>query len=115
MKNRDPYLPIFFRAEGTPALVVGAGRVALRKIRSLLRRGARVTVVAPGAPPPVLQLAKRGMIRLIEGTFREEHLDRMAIVFAATSDPRVNRSIFREASRRGIPVNGADSAAERPF
>jgi len=115
MKNRDSYLPIFFLAEGAPALVAGAGRVALRKIRSLLRRGARVTVVAPEASTPVLQLAKRGMIRLIEGAFREEHLDGMAIVFAATSDPRVNRSIFRGASRRGIPVNVADSPDDCTF
>ena len=115
MKNRDSYLPIFFLAEGAPALVAGAGRVALRKIRSLLRRGARVTVVAPEASAPVLQLAERGMIRLIEGAFREEHLDRMAIVFAATSDPRVNRSISREASRRGIPVNVADSPDDCTF
>src|SRR3989337_1674904 len=115
MKAQDPYLPIFFRAEGTPALVVGAGRVALRKIHSLLRRGARVTVVAPEASTSVLQLAERGMIRLIEGTFRKEHLDRMAIVFAATSDPRVNRSIFREASRRCIPVNVADSPDDCTF
>jgi len=115
MKNRDSYLPIFFLAEGAPALVAGAGRVALRKIRSLLRRGASVTVVAPEASDPVLQLAERGMIRLIEGTFRKEHLDRTAIVFAATSDPRVNRSIFREASRRGIPVNVADSPDDCTF
>src|SRR3972149_11819229 len=115
MKNLDSYLPIFFISEGAPALVAGAGRVALRKIRSLLRRGALVTVAAPEASATVLQLAKRGMIRLIEGAFREEHLDGMAIVFAATSDPRVNRSIFRGASRRGIPVNTADSPDECTF
>src|SRR3989337_3815744 len=99
MKAQNPYPPIFFRAEGTPALVGGAGRVALRKIRSLLRRGARVTVVAPEASTPVLQLAKRGMIRLIEGTFREEHLDRMANVFAPPSQSPPNPPDFPRARR----------------
>ena len=40
-------LPIFLNLEGRPALLVGAGTVALEKIGTLLKTGVRLRVVAP--------------------------------------------------------------------
>ena len=42
------YYPIFLDLKDRPVLVVGAGKVGLRKTRALLEAGARVTVVAKG-------------------------------------------------------------------
>ena len=39
--------PINLNLEGRSCLVVGAGRIGLRKTEQLLAAGARVTVVAP--------------------------------------------------------------------
>ena len=44
-------LPIFLKLEGRPALLVGAGTVALDKIGSLLKTGLRLRVIAPVARP----------------------------------------------------------------
>jgi len=41
------YLPIFLRLSGQPALVVGGGEVAARKVNALLRAGGQVTVLSP--------------------------------------------------------------------
>src|SRR5258708_5551419 len=41
------HYPIFLDLKDRPVLVVGAGKVALRKTRGLLEAGARITVVAP--------------------------------------------------------------------
>lgn len=109
MKSPSPYLPIFYRVQGAHALVVGAGPVAARKIESLLRRGANVTVVAEDISPRVRRMAGNRLLRWIEGPFREPHLVGKTIVFSATDDPVVNRSVSREARKRGIPVNVADS------
>ena len=40
------YLPIFAQLKNRPVLLVGAGHVALRKAGTLLKAGARLTVVA---------------------------------------------------------------------
>ena len=52
------HFPAFFDLNGRPVVVVGAGAVALRKIRLLLRAGARITVVAPRANADVAVLAQ---------------------------------------------------------
>ncbi|MGA6993855.1 MAG: uroporphyrinogen-III C-methyltransferase [Candidatus Deferrimicrobiaceae bacterium] len=115
MKSQISYFPIFIRIGGEKALVVGAGAVAGRKIRSLLSCGASVTVVAKGFSAEVRRLARRGAIRAITSPFREDHLKGMGIAFAATSDTRVNRAVSLGARRRGIPVNVADSPDDCSF
>ena len=106
---------MFYRAEGAPVLVIGAGRVAERKIRFLLLRRARITVVAKKFSPAIGRMGEAGEVIAIRSSFRKNHLEKKTLVFAATDDPDVNRAVFREAVRRGIPVNVADSPEECTF
>ncbi|HEX9190974.1 MAG TPA: uroporphyrinogen-III C-methyltransferase [Candidatus Deferrimicrobiaceae bacterium] len=109
MSGSVDYLPLFHDVRGANALVVGGGTVASRKIRALLSRGAAVTVVAENFSDPVRERIRWGDIRAIEGRFSPGHLDGASLVFAATSDARVNSRVSREAKRRNIPVNVADA------
>jgi uroporphyrin-III C-methyltransferase/precorrin-2 dehydrogenase/sirohydrochlorin ferrochelatase len=115
MKSQNSYFPIVIRIGGEKALVVGAGAVAGRKIRSLLACGAYVTVVAKRFSAEIRRLARHGAIRAVTSPFREDHLQGMGIAFAATSDTRVNRAVSLGAKRRGIPVNVADSPDDCSF
>ncbi len=40
------YLPLFARMHGVRCLIVGGGEVAARKLKLILRSGAKVTVIA---------------------------------------------------------------------
>src|SRR5512134_3262814 len=103
------YLPLSHGVRGVKVVVVGGGTVASRKIRALLSRGAAVTVVATEFSRPIVEWAQRGEIHAIEGRFLQGHLDGASLVFAATSDARVNARVSREAKLRNIPVNVADA------
>ncbi len=92
-------------------LVVGAGKVALRKTRGLLEAGARVTVVAPRWAPEFVSLP----VRLLRRRFRASDLRGVCLAFTATDDRRVNHRVAIEAKRRGIPVNVADAPGECDF
>ena len=96
---------------GKPVLVVGAGPVALRKARGLLKAGALVRVVAPEVRREFAKLP----VRLARRRFRARDLGGMAMVFAATNDRRVNHRVATGAKRLGIPVNVADSLPECDF
>ena len=101
-------LPIFLKLRNTPALVVGGGSVAERKIDLLLRAGARVTVVAPRIGTTVQTLVDQQKLSWIESPFEPTHLNEILIVIAATDDVRVNKVISDQAREKNIPVNVVD-------
>jgi siroheme synthase-like protein len=112
MKSHDSrWYPIFLDLKDRPVLVVGAGKVALRKAKGLLEAGARVTVVAPKHEREFKALA----VKLVEREFRTGDLAGAALVFAATDERLTNHRIAIAAKGRGIFANIADSAQECGF
>lgn len=109
-------LPIFLKLEGRPALLVGAGTVALEKIGSLLRTGVRLRVVAPEAREEVRELARAGKLQLVEKRFEPAaDLDGNFIVIAATDSPEVNAAVYQNALERGIACNSVDDIPNCDF
>ena len=101
-------LPIFLKLRNTPALVVGGGSVAERKIDLLLRAGATVTVVAPKIGSKVAALLDQQKLRWIEGDFEPDHLNRALIAIAATDNVDVNKAVSDAARQQNMPVNVVD-------
>ncbi len=100
--------PVNLDLAGRPVLVVGGGRVALRKVRGLLAEGARVTVVAPAVVPEIEDLAARGEIVLARRAYRAGEAAGYRLVLAAAGDREVNRRVFADGERAGVFVNVAD-------
>jgi len=105
------HYPVFLDLKDRPVLVVGAGKVALRKTRGLLEAGARVTVVAPECEPDFEELP----VRLVRRRFRASDLAGAFLVFAATDDRLTNHRIGIAAKGRSLFANIADSAEECGF
>ncbi len=105
------HYPAFLDLKDRSVLVVGAGRVALRKTRGLLEAGAKVTVVAPEWEPEFEQLP----VHLAQRRFRASDLVGMSLVFAATDDRLTNHRVGVAAKGKGIFANIADSAEECSF
>ena len=99
------YYPILLDLKGVPVLVVGGGRVALRKTRGLKECGARVRVVTLRA---ISEIKRMKGIRLEERGFRLSDLKGVRLVVAATSCGRTNRKISAACRSRGILVNVVD-------
>jgi uroporphyrin-III C-methyltransferase/precorrin-2 dehydrogenase/sirohydrochlorin ferrochelatase len=108
-------LPIFLKLEGRRCLLVGAGRVALDKIGSLLKTGLRLRVVAPDALPEIRQLAREGKLEWIERPFELADLDGNFLVIAATDSPQVNAAVYRGAVERKILSNSVDDIPNCDF
>jgi siroheme synthase-like protein len=105
------HYPVFLNLRERPVLVVGAGKVALRKTLGLVEAGARVTVVAPESRAEFAALP----VRLLPRPFEPADLEGQYLAFAATDQREVNRGVREEARRRGIPVNVADAPDECDF
>jgi len=105
------YYPIFLDLRGREVLVVGAGKVALRKVRGLVEAGASVTVVSPS----VLAEFESLPVKLVRRKFRASDVKSQALVFAATDQRDVNQRVATLCAARAIPVNVADAPSECAF
>lgn len=105
-----PY-PVMMNLQEKRVVVVGGGRVALRKIEGLLECGARVTIISPDLIPELVQLKEQGKIDWIEACFDDQILDRFPetiLIFGTTNNRKVNVEIFDSANKRKLPCNIAD-------
>ena len=103
------FYPINLDVDGKACVVVGGGKVALRKICTLLESGAQVTVIAPEICAQVDELYQRGEILWTRENFSAELLGDELIVIAATNSAEVNRQVCEAAQARKILVNSVDT------
>jgi siroheme synthase-like protein len=94
--------------------VVGGGKVAARKARTLLDCGADVTVIAPelsaemeAIVPSLGALERRPYGRGDASAFR--------LVVTATGDPEVDVAVYADAEAAGVWINSADDRAHSSF
>ena len=109
------YLPLFLQLRSQPVVVVGGGRIALRKIELLRKSGARITVVSPELREELEQLARAGEFQYIAERFSAAHVDGATLVVAATNDQAVNAAVSEAARSRKIWVNVVDNPALSTF
>lgn len=103
------YYPVFLELDKKRCLVVGGGKVAERKVASLLSEGALVTVVSPALNEGLTRLKKEKKIKHLGRRYREGDLQGFFIAVSASSSGEVNRAVSAEAEKRGVLVNIADA------
>ena len=100
--------PIVLNLAGRRAVLVGGGKVALRKARALADAGAGVRVVAPAFLP---EFAADERLECVAAAYAAEHLAGAAVVIAATDDEAVNAQVAADAREAGALVNVVDRPA----
>ena len=103
---------------GRPVLMIGGGRVAVRKLQGLAGCAAQVTVVAPELDEELANLVALGRARHLRGSFHPGLLDRAPrpfLVFAVTSRAGLNQEIARLCAERGLLCNSADNPRASGF
>ena len=111
--------------EGRNVLVVGGGRIALRKVKTLIPTGAHITVVAPQFDPEFNALCchserseesscfsnsasvEPSSITLKQRPYEPLDLRCVFMVFICTDQPAVNAQVSNDARARRILVNNA--------
>jgi len=119
MKHKDSvppvYYPIFLNLRGKKCVVVGGGKVALRKVATLLDCGADITVISPKPHAEISKLFKNKAIRLVRRNYERGDLRRAALSIAATHMKKINRKVAEESKKNGTPVNVVDDAELSDF
>lgn len=102
-------LPVALHLADRRCVVVGGGRIATRKVRSLLESGAtNVVVVAPECADDLVALQRDGRITIAARPFADSDLDGAWLVITATDHPEVARAVADAAAQRRIWCNAAE-------
>ena len=103
--------PVMLVLERAQTVVVGGGRVGVRKVRSLLAAGAKVRLVTTDVPPD----ADLGDVEIVRGEYESGCLEGATLVFACTDDAALNATIAGDARKIGAIVNCVDQPADCDF
>lgn len=98
-------IPLLMSPDRLSVLIIGGGRVALRKCMHF--KGARITVVAEETVPGIDAAADTVIRKRTAPSEVYDMMDGFDIIVAATNDAGMNSEIKDEAIRRGLYVNSA--------
>jgi len=106
-------MPMSIKVEGSHFLIVGGGRIALKKVKKLLHFNVRITLVSPvvdQAMDPVLQHVMWQTSR-----YDKECLQEVDYVIAATNDKKLNGQIQIDCKNKEIPCLNVSDGRSSDF
>ena len=96
--------PVMINIREKKVVVVGGGKVAARKIKTLLAEQAAVTVVSPTLHADIPQAEVQWLAR----SYQTGDLEGAKLVFACTDQEKVNRQIMVDAAPSQLVNNTGD-------
>lgn len=115
MKNKLGYFPLFLDIRSKRILVVGAGNIALRRIKTLIHFTEEVEVASKDICPEIEAIVELKRVRVVGGVYEEGMLDGIFMVLACTDDRELNSKICTAARARGILANNCSNQKECDF
>ena len=109
------WFPLFTNIAGKLVVVAGAGKIARRRIETLMKFNCRIRVIAAEALPEVHALAGDPRVDLRIRSFEASDLEGADYVLAATNDIALNHEIYNLCRKGSIPVNVADDKEKSDF
>lgn len=103
--------PIYLDLTGVRAVVIGAGSVASRKVKSLLEAGAKVRVVTKTVEKDFEKFCRGFDIEILQTAYSKAHLADAFLVIAATDDETLNTQVYHDCQDLKILCNVVDVPA----
>lgn len=102
------YFPFFVDIHDWNIVVIGAGKVAERRVASLLNFQVHITIIAPRAVEQIQKWAREGRVRLFLRPYRVGDLAGAMMVLATADNGEVNDAAEREARDNSVLFNRCD-------
>ena len=107
----NKFFPISIDLNNKNVLVIGAGKIALRKIETLLNYNCNITVITKEVlEEKFLELEKDNKIKILKNQeFKEKFLQDIFLVVVATDNEVLNKNISQLCMSKNILVNNVTS------
>lgn len=114
-EGSPPRFPLFVDLTGKKISVIGAGPIALRRIRALCAYPCSIVVTAPEAVEEIVRLHQDNKIIYNKKAYEPADIEDAFLVIAATDDRTLNHRIAQDAGRHGRHCSVADCKEECSF
>lgn len=107
----NKFFPVSIDLNNKNALVIGAGKIALRKIETLLNYNCNINVITKEIlEEKFLELEKNNKIKIFKNQeFKEKFLENIFLVITATDNEILNKEISQLCMSKNILVNNVTS------
>ena len=107
----NKFFPVSIDINNKNILVIGAGKIALRKIATLLNYNCNITVITKEIlEEKFLELEKNNKIKIFKNQeFEEKFLENIFLVVVATDNEVLNKNISQLCMSKNILVNNVTS------
>ena len=102
------HFPFFINLADKKIVVIGGGKIALRRVQVLVKFGAKVIVIAPEIKKELDLMNQKGKINVIKKEYKEGDIKGADMVIAATDKKDVNEAVVKDARKLKIFVNTVD-------
>ncbi|UFU00677.1 NAD(P)-binding protein [Radiobacillus kanasensis] len=103
------YLPVMMDFNNKQVVVVGGGKVAERRVQTLLPTMASIIVVSPEVTSELAHLHEQNKIVWQAKAFSASDVQKAALVITATNNPKIN-DLVRRSCPAHVLVNATDDA-----
>jgi len=107
----NKFFPVSIDLNNKNILVIGAGKIALRKVKTLLEYNANVTVITKKVvEKEFFDLEKENKIKILKNQeFEEKFLDNIFLLVSATDNKEFNDKVSKLCTNKNILVNNITS------
>ena len=105
------FFPVSIDLNNKNILVIGAGKIALRKVETLMSYNCNIVVITKDIlEEKFLELEKNNKIKILKNQeFEEKFLENIFLVIAATDNELLNKNISQLCINKNILVNNITS------
>lgn len=104
-------IPVSLQLKNKNVLIVGGGKVTLRKAKKYLSQNAKVTVLSPC----ILDELKTLDIQWIQDSYHQKYLNHIFMVYAATQYQDINHQIIMDCHQKNILCGSATKDEDASF
>ncbi len=107
----NKFFPVSIDLNNKNILVIGAGKIALRKVETLMSYNCNILVITKDIlEEKFLELEKNNKIKILKNQeFEEKFLENIFLVIAATDNELLNKNISQLCINKNILVNNITS------
>ena len=107
----NKFFPVSIDLNDKDVLIIGAGKIALRKVETLLNYNCNIIVITKEVlEEKILELEKNDKIKILKNQeFEEKFLENIFLVVVATNNEILNKEISQLCMSKNILVNNISS------